>query len=915
MDASSPDPAPNPATSAAPAPAPAKDAAKAVTPMMAQYMAIKEEAQDALLFYRMGDFYELFFEDAEIAAGALDIALTKRGKHQGTDIPMCGVPFHSYEAYLARLIRKGFSVAVCEQVEDPAEAKKRGAKSVVARAIVRVVTPGTLTEDTLLDAGANNFLGALAVLRSGDAALAYADVSTGEAWVRSTTPASFPSDIAAAPFSELVVSEAVEADENWAGAVEQLDPKLRLTRQPAVRFDSVSGEKRIKEAFAVAALDGFGAFSRADHAALGALLAYLQLTQVDRMPALRPPKRASGDTVMAIDQATRGSLEILSTQSGERRGSLLHAVDRTKTGAGARLLAQRLSAPSTAVETIRARHDAVAFFRDEDRLCETCRDDLSRLPDMARALSRLSLERGGPRDLIAIRQGLVSARDIASRLGATDHLPKEIDEAMRALEARDNGGFATLITTLREALQPEAPMLARDGGFIAKGFDPGLDAVRALRDDSRRVIANLEAQYREETGVKSLKIKHNNVLGYFIETTPANADALMADNAVKTFIHRQTLASAVRFTTTELADLDAKIARSRDEALARELALFAELSKQVMAQASEIAHAADGAAVIDVSAALAILALEENYVRPKIDDSFAFKVTGGRHPVVEQAVRREGASAFIANDCCLGDDKEGRLWLVTGPNMAGKSTFLRQNALIAILAQAGAFVPADDAHIGVADRVFSRVGASDDIARGRSTFMVEMVETAAILNQAGPRALVVLDEIGRGTSTFDGMSIAWASVEHLHDVNKCRGLFATHYHELTALAEKLTRLENVSMKVREWKDDVVFLHEVASGPADRSYGVAVGRLAGLPKVVVDRASRLLKELEEGGDQRGRLDELPLFAASAAADPPPAVDPRSALDNALSAIHPDELSPREALELIYRLKEIAHTDND
>lgn len=898
MDASSPD-------------MPAFDVA-AATPMMMQYLKIRRQSGDALLFYRMGDFYELFFDDAVKAAKALDITLTKRGKHAGEDIPMCGVPFHAYENYLARLIRCGFKVAICEQMESPLEAKKRGSKSVVKREIVRIVTPGTITEEALLDARSNNFLGALAILRAGtEASLAWVDVSTGELCVRSTNREDFRLDAASLSVSELLVADTDALPDGWGELLSAAEQESRVTTQPAPMFDSGSGERRLKETFGVAALESFGDFSRADCAAMGALLAYVELTQAGRMPALQRPRRVDRTCTMAIDTATRASLEIHQTRAGIRKGSLVWAVDRTITGPGARLLSARLSAPLADPEPINARLDAVGYFVDARDMRDKARAILKQMPDMARALSRLSLGRGSPRDLAAIRDGLVQARSLARLISETHGLdtpPAEIQKTVLVLEAHDDGGFSALVALLKEALGPEPPALARDGGFVAKGFDAGLDSVRMLRDESRRVIAGLEAKYRGETAIKTLKVRHNNVLGYFVETPVSQGDRLMIAPLNEQFIHRQTLASAVRFTTTELAQLDAKIARARDEALARELEIFNRLVEQVTERSAAIAAAASAIAALDVAAAMAELAVLENYVRPEIDASLDFDVRGGRHPVVEQSANAIGVAGFIANDCQLSADNEAHLWLVTGPNMAGKSTFLRQNALIAILAQAGSFVPAVSVKLGVADRVFSRVGAADDLAQGRSTFMVEMVETAAILNQSTQRSLVVLDEIGRGTSTFDGLSIAWAAVEHLHDKNRCRGLFATHYHELTALSERLPKLFNVSMRVKEWKGDVVFLHEVASGPADRSYGVAVARLAGLPFETVKRAEEVLALLEAQKREGGVIEDLPLFAAaSTRADTQAEPLFGDALIDALTAIDPDELTPRGALEAIYRLK--------
>ena len=839
-----------------------------LTPMMAQYLSIRETVGDALLFYRMGDFYELFFDDAVTAAGTLDITLTKRGQHSGEPIPMCGVPFHAYEAYLAKLIKAGFKVAICEQMESPVEAKKRGHKAVVRREVVRTITPGTIIEESLLDARSNNFLAALAILRGGEeAAIAWVDVSTGELCVRTTDEKSIASDIAVIAPKELI---APEFSGGWKVAVEGVCPADRLTLLPLQQFDSAAGQRRLMNAYGVASLDGFGDFNRAECASLGALLGYVELTQAGRMPALQAPRRVGAAQSMAIDAATRASLELTEAQQSGRKGSLLWAIDRTVTGAGARSLAARISAPLTDPDKINDRFDAIAFFEPAPDLRDEVRALLKTTPDIARSLSRLSLERGGPRDLAAIRDALIRAREIAGAVAASSKLnapPPLLKENLHAIENKHGEGFSVLITRLREAISDEPPMLARDGGFIAKGFDPGLDEVRVLRDESRRVIAGLEAQYREATGVKALKVRHNNVLGYFVETPPAHGDKLMSAPHDETFIHRQTLASAVRFTTGKLADLDAKVARARDEALARELELYETLASDVLKSRGAIAAAGAGLAEIDVSAALGELASEESYVRPMVDSSNAFDIAGGRHPVVERALKAAGEAAFVPNDCRLAHNGDAHLWLITGPNMAGKSTFLRQNALIAILAQAGAYVPAASAHIGVVDRVFSRVGAADDLARGRSTFMVEMVETAAILNQATPRSLVVLDEIGRGTSTFDGLSIAWAAVEHLHNIIRCRGLFATHYHELTGLSDALHHLVNMSMKVREWKGDVVFLHEVGAGAADRSYGVAVARLAGLPKNVVARAQAVLAELEAQKSAGDGVNELPLFAAS------------------------------------------------
>ena len=883
--------------------------------MMAQYLEIKRAWPDALLFYRMGDFYELFFDDAVAASGALDIALTKRGKHLGEDIPMCGVPVHSHEAYLERLIRKGFKVAVCEQTEDPAEAKKRGGKSVVARAVRRLVTPGTLTEDTLLDARAHNYLAAVAKTGSeDDLGLAWADVSTGEFAVTSVSPAGLGAELARLSPGELLVAEGFAADESLthAGAT--------LTLLPPARFDSGNAERRLKGHFAVSALDGFGAFSRAELGAMGALLDYIELTQVGRMPALAAPRRVASADTMAIDAATRANLELVRTLQGDTAGSLLAVIDRTVTGAGARELGRRLAAPLTDPAAINRRLDAVEWLLDARDVRRDLRAALKSAPDIARALSRLSLGRGGPRDLAAVRDGLAAAHELC---GALDAAPPSLlplpDEIAHECAAMDKAALP-LKERLAVMLAGELPLIARDGGFIARGASAELDETRSLRDDARKLIAGLQAKYAEETGIAALKIRHNNVLGYYIEVPPRHGEKLTQPPFSGTYIHRQTMANAMRFTTPELASLASRIAEAAGRAVEIELALFEDLVAAALAEAKVLSRVAEALAALDVAAALAELAAECRHVRPLVDASLAFRVVAGRHPVVEAALAKTG-EPFVPNDCDLSAEQSGMsqgaasrsdmpksLWLLTGPNMAGKSTFLRQNALIAIMAQMGAFVPADEAHIGVVDRLFSRVGAADDLARGRSTFMVEMVETAAILNQAGPRSLVILDEIGRGTATFDGLSIAWAAVEHLHDVNRSRALFATHYHELTVLAEKLESLANATMKVKEWKGDVVFLHEVGPGAADRSYGIQVAKLAGLPSAVIARAQSVLSALEKGNDREARaklIDDLPLFSATARPEAPQAEE--SAVEKELMNLNPDELTPKAALELIYRLK--------
>jgi DNA mismatch repair protein MutS len=891
-----------------PAPKTPDDAGR-VTPMMEQYVEIKAANPDCLLFYRMGDFYEMFFQDAEVASRALGIVLTKRGKHLGQDIPMCGVPVERADEYLHRLIALGHRVAVCEQMEDPAEAKKRGGKSVVKRNVIRLVTPGTLTEDTLLDARRNNYLAAIVRARTsspaddGRFALAFLDISTGEFRLTECDRLGLAAELARLEPGEIIVSDALYGDADLAPMLRALPAVTPLTRDV---FDGATAERRLAAYFAVATTDAFGTFSRLELTAAAACVTYVERTQIGKRPPLSPPVREAQGATLAIDAATRANLELMRTLAGERRGSLAAAIDRTVSAAGSRLLAQRLAAPLTDAVAIDARLDAVAALVGDWALCGDARTSLAAAPDLARALARLVVGRGGPRDLAAIRDGLTAAAALAARLGQLAPAPAEIAQAAAALRAPD----PAIAAELAAALADELPAFRRDGGFVRDGHDAALDETRALRDESRRVVAALQARYADETQVRALKIRHNNVLGYFVEVTAQHGDKLLKEPLNKTFIHRQTLAGQVRFTTTELADLEAKIANAAERALGLELAIFERLAERVIAAAETIKGAAQALAAIDVTAGLAMLAAERDYVRPEIVAGLDFHIEGGRHPVVEQAID----GPFVANDCDLSPPNgagAGCIYVVTGPNMAGKSTYLRQNALIAVLAQMGSFVPAKRARIGVVDRLFSRVGAADDLARGRSTFMVEMVETAAILNQAGPRSLVILDEIGRGTATFDGLSIAWAAIEHLHETNRCRALFATHFHELTALAAKLKRLHNATVRVREWHGDVVFLHEVVAGAADRSYGIQVAKLAGLPAAVIERAKLVLAELEaedRTSPARKLVDDLPLFAATPRAPAPaPRDEAAEAVIAALAALDPDEMSPREALDALYALK--------
>lgn len=869
-----------------------------MTPMMAQYLAIKADHPGSLLFYRMGDFYEMFFDDAVAAAEALDIALTKRGQHEGQDIPMCGVPVHAAEGYLLTLIRKGFRVAVCEQMESPAEAKKRGAKSVVKRAVTRLVTPGTLTEDSLLEARSHNYLAAYAQVRD-DSALAWVDISTGAFHCMTCPRPRLAPDLARLAPSELLIPDPANNEiRDTAGEM-----GIAITELARASFDSTEGRSRLCDLFGVATLEAFGNFSRAEEAAMGAVVAYLDLTQKGKLPRLTPPQKELADRVLQIDAATRRNLELTRTLAGSRQGSLLSVLDQTVTAAGARLLDRRLSAPSTQLDTIQSRLNAISELLAASDLRTQIRNCLRKTPDMDRALSRLSLDRGGPRDLAALRTALEQA-DVLHAL-----LPSDLDDLLSGIKGRLIG-YENLRKALITLLAEEPPLLIRDGGAIAPGVRADLDEARKLRDDGRAVIAGMQADYARQADITALKIKHNNVLGYFIETPATHAKKMLAAPLSETFIHRQTTANAVRFTTVELSEMETRILNAGARAIEIETEMFATLCQQVLADSAQLNLLARALAELDVVSSLSELAQKSDWVRPKLDASRAFAIEGGRHPVVEAALRTQGGVPFAANDCDLSSDPAA-IWLLTGPNMSGKSTFLRQNALIAILAQMGSFVPAHSAHIGLISQVFSRVGASDDLARGRSTFMVEMVETAAILNQADDRALVILDEIGRGTATYDGLSIAWAVLEHLHEVNGCRALFATHYHEMTALAGSLKRVDNATVRVKEWDGDVIFLHEVTQGAADRSYGVQVAKLAGLPDAVTARARDILAKLESGASETGKaqiIDDLPLFSAA----PPPPPQPKAApseVEARLTEVLPDELTPKDALALIYEMKSL------
>lgn len=886
-----------------------------LSPGMAQYMEIKKAHPDYLLFYRMGDFYELFFEDAFKASKALDIALTKRGKAFGEDIPMCGVPFHAYESYLAKLIKCGYKVAICEQMEDPSEAKKRGYKAVVRREVVRLVTSGTLTEDSLLEAKKNNYLLCISK-NNGEYGFAWADLSTGVFYTRElkTSPDREVFEIYALLSKvmpeEILLSDSLLQNPAFFELFDEYREKLSVL--PVARFDYANALKKTFEFYNVQTLDSFGSFSKAEITSMGLVLDYVELTQKGQMPRIMPPVKVQETNFMEIDASTAKNLDLI---EGKKNSTLISVIDRTVTGAGGRMLSSRLITPLLNLDEINQRLDIVSFFYNHHDVRDNLREILKKCPDVERCISRLSVGRGGPRDMAAILQTLNSLAPVKTvvnsyqKVDVVDELPAAVATVLQNL-----GTYYSLIDELSRALNEDnLPMLARDGGFIAEGYSPELDATRMMSQEGHEYIMNLQGKYIEETNIEALKIKYNNVVGYFIEIPNKFATQLLENPE---FIHRQSVLNATRFTTAELSDLENKMRGATDKALAMELDIFEELRRHILVAADNICRTANALAELDIGAALADLALENDYCRPQLDNSLSFEIVDGRHPVVEYALKKGNNETFVGNDCVLNEENN-RIWLLTGPNMAGKSTFLRQNAIIAIMAQIGSFVPAKSAHIGIVNKVFSRVGASDDLSRGRSTFMVEMVETASILNRADERSFVILDEIGRGTATFDGLSIAWAVVEYLHEVNRCRALFATHYHELTVLDEKLPALTLHCMKIKEFNEQVIFLHEVIDGAADRSYGIHVAKLAGLPKSVLTRAGQVLKKLEKDSQKQNKSsleNDLPLFAF-AEVEENHVECAKSPIEEVIDNIEPNDITAREALDIIYELKTLRRNSKD
>ena len=822
------------------------------TPVMEQYLNLKASYKDHLLFYRMGDFYELFFDDAIQAAKLLNIVLTKRGNSNGQEIPMCGVPAHSSETYLHKLIDLGFKVAVCDQLETADEAKRRGYKAIVKRDVVRIVTPGTIIEDSLLEDKSNNYLASIAK-ENEEYAIGWLELSTGKFFHTVTDIEALDSDLLRISPRELLISEKLVEDDKIRSILKNY--KISITQHAQSFFEYNKSHRTLCEFYKIRELGVIGNFSKVEIIACGALLEYVRVTQKGSIPRLEFPKTYKQQNFMLIDASARRNLELFSTQFGEKKGSLISVIDHTVTASGGRLLKQMLASPLTCSKAINLRLNTVEFFVHDQKACEKIREILSNIPDIERSLSRLMLGRGSPKDMHLLKIGLGKIQILSELLsdlkvsfqrvtlesrknketstpvsstGMTGCNENELDIIHKHL-----GNHQDLFELLNKAVLDNNVHNIKEGGFINPEYNQELSELSYILNNSSRLINKLRETYRDSTGIAALKILHNNILGYYIEVS--------ANHKITSdiFTHRQSLANSNRYTTDELKELENKILTARDAAINLEIKIFGELCSKIAEKSEQIALAANALAKLDIRASFAELAVQNKYVKPTVDESKEFNIQNGRHPVVETNDK------FIPNSIDLNG-----IHLITGPNMAGKSTFLRQNALIAILAHMGSFVPAESAHIGTIDKIFSRVGATDNIAVGHSTFMVEMIETATIVNQATERSLVILDEIGRGTGVYDGLSIAQAVVEYIHNVNQCRAIFATHYHELTKVSKHLNNVKCFCVKIKEWNGEVIFLHEVTEGIADESYGIHVAKLAGFPDSVLNRANIIFEELKK-----------------------------------------------------------------
>ena len=861
------------------------------TPMMEQYLTIKNKHKDALLFYRMGDFYELFFEDAIAASKALDITLTKRGKTNGMDIPMCGVPFHSADNYLPKLIKKGFNVAVCEQTETIEEAKSNLKKGPLKREVVRIISPGTLTEDNLLDRNANNFLGAISDV-NGSISISWVDVSTGCFKSRNLQKENNQKQLLTnlllrMNFSEILVSDAMELNiisEEWHSIIKKQSSSL---------FHYSSCLQQICSYFSIMSLEGIGKFSDGEVIAAGVLLSYLKLTQCGKLPILSMIQNESENNFLEIDYFTQKSLEILSNLSGETNGSLITSLDETKTAGGARLLKQRITEPFYKVVEIEKRYNLINWFLNNDIDIFKLQNNLENIPDIERSLSRISLLRGSPKDLSILCNGLLNVKQIYEIIiSFKDRLNQAplLNNILNQISVD-----YSLFENIKNSLKKDLPLSTKEGGFIRDGYDENLDKLRNFRNNELEEITKLQNKYSDLTNVNSLKIKYNRMLGYHIEVRAVH-DKSLRDKDI--FIHRQTTAQTSRFTTIELNEAENQLINSYDKSISIEMDIFKNFTNQIINEGKKILDIASAISELDIGIMVVKQSKDRDYVCPKILENKTLEIIEGRHPVVETQMKLS-ENSFISNDCIL--NKDDFLWLITGPNMAGKSTYLRQNALIVIMAQAGLFVPAKEANIGVFDKIFSRVGASDDLAKGQSTFMIEMIETSLILNTASEKSLVILDEIGRGTATFDGLAIAWSVLDYLHNKIKPRTLFATHYHELTSLKEDLNHLSCHKMSIKEWNNSIIFMHKIIEGEADKSYGIHVAQLAGLPFEVIKKATQLLSKLENNKDNSNlkKSDNLDDNYSN--------INESQSFFKEFDNINVDDISPREALDILYKLK--------
>ena len=864
------------------------------TPMIQQYLAIKEQYPDAILFYRMGDFYEMFFEDAKVAAGALEITLTSRNKNESVPVPMCGVPYRAARGYIERLIAQGFKVAICDQLEDPA-----AAKGLVKRDVVRVVTPGMIVDNSFLDAKSNNFTLAIARLQTA-IGVAYLDISTGTFRLfEAAEAATIREEILRVAPSEILLSEELRGDTQISEVLAAL-PQAAVSFLEASAFDHRSGRARLLAQFNTLSLEGFGCEDqKAGVCAAGAVLYYVRETQKQDVAHLARMQTYGLDSQLLIDEISCRNLELLrNIRSGGRGGTLLSVIDKTVTAMGGRALKQWLRCPLTDAAAIGARLDAVAEAKDALSLRGHLRDQLQSVFDLERLGSKIAMGQANARDLVALKTSLEALPAIGAGLA---QLQSTLLQGLG-----DTQSLTALAEKIARAVREDAPPTITEGGIIKAGYNPELDELIQISRDGKGWLARLESTEREATGIASLKVRFNKVFGYYIEVSKTHAAKVPAH-----YVRKQTLVNAERYITEALKEFEAKVLGAEERRAALEYRLFNDLRAEVMGQRDALLAAAEHLARLDCLLALAEVADHNGYVRPEINAEGVIEITDGRHPVVEKMI---AAERFVPNSIRL-DDEQNQVLVITGPNMAGKSTVLRQVALTVILAQMGAFVPARRASLALTDRIFTRVGALDNLSQGQSTFMVEMQETANILNNATPRSLVIMDEIGRGTSTFDGLSIAWAVAEYLHDAHGrgVKTLFATHYHELTDLAQSKIRVKNFNIAVKEWNDEIIFLRKLVAGGTNRSYGIQVARLAGIPEPVIRRAKKILFKIENNEDSLyGRAMAEPSGTAKPAGPVQLSLfrKPEQAIVQRLQTLDIARMTPLEALNCLSELKERA-----